>query len=332
MMRNIIITIAAALCLACLFVSCGFIDRLEAVGAGYDAAEEGMYSAPLNAAAREFSAAVNSRDPDRLSSLISGSDYDSAQRLISLLDGMIGYRIREESRSAGVCVCLMRADCGAGTVRLRIIFDEKNDPSSEPVFLSVEAADESDFRGEGFSFSSDTEIRGISFPVSAEKGSFKAHPSFDRDFCSEDYRQYDQYHELAAAYLQAVVKCLDSYDADGLFELFSTQARSYIDISDMEQIVSVCDGPAVEWTTSGSYVTVSGKDIDEYNGRGERVVSVESDRHERVKAVFDLRTGSADYKVTLSVWAVNDPEPYRIGLEGIRIAGGGISLAAGKGI
>ena len=76
-----------------LLFGCALIDRLEAVGAGYEEIDGKIYAVPLNAAARRLYDAINSGDAESVSALIYGADADSARRLTELFGKISGYRI-----------------------------------------------------------------------------------------------------------------------------------------------------------------------------------------------------------------------------------------------
>ena len=96
-----------------------------------------------------------------------------------------------------------------------------------------------------------------------------------------------------------------------------------------------CKKDEQQGSTSGggsSNVTVSLVVEDEYDESGRRTESLESDMKEHIRAVFGIE-GSSVKTVTLSLWPRNDPETYRIGLEGIRIElTDGTSVTVGRGV
>ena len=305
-----------------LFSGCGLLERLEAVGAGYEKLEDRIFSVSLNSAARELFGAINSGDAQAVSAMVSGADEDSAERLVSLFGKISGYRIREESRHGKIRVCLLRAEGDNGVIRARLVFDESGNDGEDPRFRMIEAASGEDFAAEGFCFSADTENSGIFFPRPSGNAGCTKHPALDRLNCPEDYDLYDQYHELGASYLQSVVSCLENRDPEGLKNLFSTQILNSGTLAGVEAFMEGYKGKTLGWKTSGSYAAVIGDNADEYDEEGKRVPAAESDRREHLKAMFAVTADSGDYDITLSVWVKNDPEPYRFGLEGIKLTDG----------
>ena len=309
-----------------LLSGCAFTDRLEEIGAGYGEMDERIYSIPLNAAARRLMSALGDGGADA-AALIAGADEASCARLAEMMDGMTSYRLREEERSSGVIVCLAHALLPSGGVRMRLLYDTEKD-----IFRSVEAAADDVFSSKGFCFSPDCDLSGIYFPEADGSLSAPILPAFDGQNSPDEKWSYDSYHEIAAGYLQAVERCLSSGDSDGMRSLFSIQSRGSIGDGEISDLISAFGDGWSSWRTDGSLVTSSGAVCDEYDESGRRTESFESDMKEHIRAVFGIE-GSSVKTVTLSLWPRNDPEPYRIGLEGIRIElTDGTSVTVGRGV
>ncbi|MCR5262879.1 MAG: hypothetical protein K6D94_03320 [Clostridiales bacterium] len=331
MMRK---TIAPLLLLAAIAVhasflpGCAAIDRLEEIGAGYEDMEERIYSLPLNSAARRLMSALSAGDLPTAASMIRESDGESVSRLSDMLGGECSYRLREEERTNGVTVCLMRTVGGSSAVRMRLLFDP--DDSAVP-FLAVEAAYEDDYLSPGFFFSAGAGARGVSFPSPDGEAGIPEIPSLDRENCPEDWRGYDSYHEAAAAYMQAVWDRLSS-GGEEIRSLFSVQTNRTAGSDEIDGLISLFGEGWSSWRTDGSLVTASGAVCDEYDENGVRQLSEESDAREHIRAVFKAVYGSGDMTVSLSIWVKDDPEPYRVGLEGVKLEFGGETASVGRGV
>ena len=309
-----------------LLSGCAFTDRLEEIGAGYGEMDERIYSIPLNAAARRLMSALGDGGTDA-AALIAGADKASCARLAEMMDGMTSYRLREEERSSGVIVCLAHAVLPSGGVRMRLLYDTEKD-----IFRSVEAAADDVFGSKGFCFSPECDLSGIYFPEADDSLSVPILPTFDGQNSPYEKWDYDAYHECAAGYLQAVERYLSSGDSDGMRALFSIQSQNSVTDGAISDLISAFGDGWSSWRTDGSLVTSSGAVCDEYDESGRRTESLESDMKEHIRAVFGIE-GSSVKTVTHSLWPRNDPEPYRIGQEGIRIElTDGTSVTVGRGV